>query len=131
MRDKQIDRRHFSQKFRNLPLSVVIGSIFLVARSTATATQPQTMEGNRARMEILKSDFLRWIVVSRNAEPRNSMAHVAYVIESSIIDISQREDQVVRVRRELRHPKAVRRMDVSYRVNAKLLRVHASQFSIR
>jgi hypothetical protein len=89
------------------------------------------MEGNRARMEILKSDFLRWIVISRNAEPRNSMAHVAYVIESSVIDISQREDQVVRVRRELRHPKAVRRMDVSYRVNAKLLRVHASQSSIR
>ena len=55
------------------------------------------------------------------------MAHIAYVIESSLIDISQREHQIVRVWRELHHPKAVRRMDVSYRVNAKLLRFHASR----
>ena len=52
------------------------------------------------------------------------MRHVGDVIECVVVDVAQREHKIVGLGRQLRHVKTVGRMDISYRVDAKLLRLH-------
>lgn len=123
--DEQVDGGHLPQEFGDLPFCIMIRGILLVAWSATAAAQSQTTKCNGARVQTFEGDSYLRIVVSEHAQQRNPMRHKGNIVERAFIDIAERNDKIVRLRRQLRHAKTIRRMNVSYRVNAKLLRFHS------
>ena len=122
--DEQVDGRHPPQEFGDLLFRIMVRGILLIAWSATAAAQSQTTECNGARVQTFEGDSFLRIVVSEHTQPGNAMRHIVDVVESALIDVAKREHEIVRVGRQLCHPKALGRMNISYRIYAKLLCVH-------